>query len=340
MGKVDIGVFAHDEAEGIGPFLAALAAQDLFGESGHAAGVSPRVVVLANGCTDGTDAAARAALAAHPDLPAEVAELAAPGKSRTWEAFVHGLARPEAEFLVFCDADIAFPEAQTLRRLISGLAAQPALAALSSRPVKDLARETGRLGPVERLIRASAGELDDWRRAICGQLYAARAEALRDIHLPADLPVEDGFLRAMLVTDVFTRTADEARIDGAADVFHVYASERRLAGLLRHQTRIVVGGAVNAAVFAHLDGLPAHARKPALAAGAAREGWIADILASGLPRWPWGWVPPSFLVKRLNGRRAGRSPGGYVRLALALAFDALVYLAAQIRMARGGAGHW
>jgi glycosyltransferase involved in cell wall biosynthesis len=341
MRQVDIGVFAHDEVERIGSFLAALAEQDLFGPEGRRAGFAPRVVVLANGCTDGTETAARAALDAHPRLPGEVATLPVAGKSRTWEAFVHGVARREAEILVFCDADIELTGVAALRRLVLGLAASPGLAALSSRPVKDLALETGRLGPVAGLIRASAGELDDWRSAICGQLYAARAAALSDVHMPPGLPVEDGFLRAMLVTDVFTRAADPGRIDGAAEVSHVYPSERRIGALVRHQTRIVVGGAVNSAIFAHLNGLAPEKRKVALAEAAGREGWVADILAARLPRWPWGWVHPSFLVKRLDGRAgAARSPGGYARLLLGLGFDALVYLAAQIRMARGAAGYW
>ena len=330
--RVDIGVFAHDEATGIAATLRSLLAQDLHQTA------QLRLVVLANGCTDQTVAVAQA-------IPGvEVADLAPGGKSRTWNRFVHDIARPDAQVLIFADADILLPDADALSRLVQGLIDRPGLFALSSQPVKDLALTPGPLTLTERLIAASAGGLDDWQTAICGQLYAMPAARARQVHLPIGLPVEDGFLRAMLLTDHLTEEEDFSRLAGAQGVRHIYASERRLGALIRHQTRIVIGSAVNAAAFAALRRLPPEDRAPELQTAARDEGWLRSVLAAELPRWPHGYVPLHFLTKRLARLvRPGQTPGAR-QLALALAgfgFDAIVYALAQIKMGRGsGAGHW
>ena len=329
--RVDVGVFAHDEAAGIAAMVARLQAQDM-------AGLEARVVILANGCQDDTAARARAA-------GAEVAELPQGGKSRTWNRFVHDISRPGADVLIFVDADIAFPAPDSLRRLALGLAARPGLWVLNSQPVKDIVAQPEGLSALDRLIAAAGGGLDDWKTAICGQLYAMPAARARSLHLPIGLPVEDGFLRAMVLTDALTRTEDLGRIDGLDGLWHIYQSERGIGALIRHQTRIVIGSALNFAAFDSLRALPEEARRPALARAAADEGWLGDAARSRLPRWPFGYVPVHFLTKRLARARAQPArllrPRQLAVTLLGFGFDAIVYLLAQYRMARGaGVGFW
>ena len=337
--SVDIGVFAHNEAAGIAAMVVELARQDIL-----LGGMDVRVVILANGCTDDTPALARAACAALGDR-IEVLDLAEAGKSRTWNRFVHEISRPGADVLVFCDADIEMPHPDSLSRLVAGLLARPAVLAMGSRPVKDIVHRPDGLTPLDRMIAGAGGTLDDWKTAICGQLYAMRAPAARALHLPVGLPVEDGFLRAMILTDALTAAEDLTRIDGDERVFHLYASERRLPALVRHQTRIVIGSAINAAVFAHLRALPETLRRAELTAAAADEGWLARVIRARLPGFPFGYVPPHFLTKRaanlLRQPRELLRRGRFFVLLAGFGFDLIVYLNAQIRMARGtGAGHW
>ncbi len=329
--RVDIGVFAHDEGDGIAAMVARLLAQDL-------SGLDARVLVLANGCTDDTVARARAA-------GAEVADLPLGGKSRTWNRFVHDLSRPAAEVLVFVDADIEFTAPDSLKRLALGLAARPALWVLNSQPVKDIVARPQNLSPLDKIIAAAAGGLDDWKTAICGQLYAMPAACARSLHLPIGLPVEDGFLRAMVLTDALTAPENFSRIDGLDGVSHLYASERSLFALIRHQVRIVIGSALNFAAFDALRALPSAARRPALGRAAADEGWLSRAARAALPRWPFGFVPFHFLTKRLA--RAVAAPAQLLRpkrvilLLLGFGFDLIVYVLAQYRMARGaGVGFW
>jgi len=328
--QVDVGIFAHNEAAGIAAMLAGLMAQDAHTR----ADLSVRVLVLANGCRDATAALARTV----PGV--EVAEVTEGGKSRTWNRFVHDLVRPDAGVLVFVDADIALPQPDALSRLIDGLADRPGLQVLSSRPVKDIVADPVGLTATERLIARATGGLDDWKSAICGQLYAMPADAARRFHLPAGLPVEDGFLRAMVLTDALTHPEDLGRIDGQDGVHHLYASERTIGPLIRHQVRLVIGGAVNLACFQHLSRLPAGQRRAELARAAGDDAWLGRVIRAELPRWPDGYVPVHFAVKRMM-RADWRRPARWPLLLTAFGFDLIVYGSAQFRMARGhGAGFW
>jgi hypothetical protein len=331
--RVDLGLFAHNEASGIAAMMQRLAAQDAI----TADEIDLRVHVLAVGCTD--DTAAQAQWAAPEGF--RVHDLPEAGKSQTWNRFVHDLSRREAGMLVFCDADISFLDETCLTRLIHGLAARPDLQMLNSNPIKDFVVNPPH-GVIQRLIAASAGGHDDWQAAIGGQLFAMPATAARRNILPIGLPVEDGFLRAMVVTDRFTQADDLTLIDEQDGLFHISRSERTIAGMIRHQTRLVVGSAINAAVFRHLaaEGDIRMARE--LSRAAADEAWLPGVVRLRLPRLPYVYVPFHFLFGRLT--HAPRSLLHPRRLALAIAgfgFDAIVYLNAQIRMARGTAtGRW
>lgn len=329
--QVDIGVFAHNEAHGIAAMVARLLAQDILLDPDFAV----RVLVLANGCSDDTMARAQAE-------GVEVADLLEGGKSRTWNRFVHDLTRADADVLVFVDADIEFCDAGALRRLVQAMGAHWVI---NSQPVKDIVARPEGLSAMDKIIAAAGGGLDDWKTAICGQLYAMPAAAARRFHLPIGLPVEDGFLRAMVLTDALTGPEDFSRIGGAEGVFHIYASERSVGALIRHQARIVIGSAVNFAGFGALVAVPEGQRHAELARAAAEAGWLGDVLGARLPRWPFGFVPGHFLIKRLA--RAATNPRDLLRpkrllvTVLGFGFDLVVYLRAQWAMWRGtGVGHW
>lgn len=334
--RIDIGVFAHDEASNIGAVIETLGGQSLFAH----ADFDVRLHILANGCSDATCARASAALARLETITdGQVHDLHPGGKSRTWNRFVHGLSRADAELFVFCDADITLPDPATLQGLVDLLLADPARHATVSRAVKDIAHTPAPLGPVDRLIAGAAGTLDDWQHSICGQLYVMQSHVARGFHLPVGLPVEDGFVRAMILTAGLRGPEDLRRIWGEARFFHVYASERSVTALIRHQVRIVIGSAINAVLFDVLTRGPEPARD-SLRAAQDDPDWLGRTLRAELPR-AYGYVPGRFATKRLRhfGRRNGIRRNAI--LFLGLGFDVVVYVAAQWRMFRGaGAGFW
>lgn len=335
---VDIGVFAQNAAASIAAMIAELARQDIL-----VSDLDVRVVILANGCTDTTVDRARAACTATGDR-IEVVNLALGGKARTWNTFVHDLSRPGCDVLMFCDANIEMPEPDTLSHLVTALVHRPELHAIGSRAVKDITYRTLGLSRMEQLISAASETGRDWKTAISGQLYAMPSAAARALHLPIGLPIVDEFLRAIVLTDALTAAEDLRRIDGDDAVFHLFASQRSVKGLIRHQTRIAIGSAINAAVFAHIRSLPAKSRRAELASAARDDAWLGRVLHAQLPRLPFGYVPLRFLTKRaapiLARPRDLLRPKQIFRLFVGLGFDFIVYLNAQIRMARGtGAGH-
>lgn len=337
--RLDIGIFAHDEADRIGKMLGDLALQDILSDPNF----SIRVIILANGCGDRTiEEATRATASTKLDDITEVLDLKKGGKSRTWNVFVHDTSRSDADFLVFCDADIALPDTSTLRHLTNFIAKRPKLLAASSKPVKDIAQSaSSSLSFVDRLTAAAGGTLNDWRTSICGQLYVLRADAARGFHLPIGLPVEDGFVRAMLTTDVLRADLDISRIDGRDEIFHVYASERRIGHLLHHQTRIVIGSAINSVLFAHLREIAPGSAHKELERAADDPDWVGRTLKAHLPTARYGYVPWHFLFKRLRRLHQQTGLKSNIIILAGFVFDALVWVNAQQRMARGtGAGYW
>ncbi|MFP8833732.1 glycosyltransferase [Hydrogenophaga sp. XSHU_21] len=341
MKHVDIGLFAHNEAANIEKTLTGFLNQ-VVGD------LDVRLVVLANGCKDSTAEVAEAfsmsEAAQSAQIRITIEELELGGKSRTWNQFVHSLSRENADVLIFSDADIELTEPDTLRKLVDGLAADSALYAFNSHPIKDIVYRPENLTWLDKLIARSSETLNDWKTAICGQLYCMPAQRAREFFMPIGLAVEDGFLRAMILTDNMVTEENMKRINGG-EVFHVFNSERSINSLIKHQTRIVIGSAVNAAIFARLRSLPEQERHRELVRAAKDEAWLSSTIKTQLPRWPFGWIPLHFLIKRtafmLERPRNLLNPRKAVLLAAGFGFDLIVYLNAQIKMARGmGAGYW
>ena len=71
------------------------------------------------------------------------------------------------------------------------------------RPVKDIATHTNRTF-FQRLLMAATPEIDPDNAPLCGHLYCAVSEQLRLIELPTEITMEDGFIRALLLTRGFT----------------------------------------------------------------------------------------------------------------------------------------
>lgn len=342
---VDIAIFAHNESKKIAKFISDLGAQSIFPDGRH----DVRAWIMMNGCTDDTEERAKEALAKLPPEAAErvtLVSLDKGGKSRTWNVFVHQTARPEAEVFIFADADIELPSRHTFDAMVTQLAQRPDLEVFVSRPVKDVTHHQLRLGLVPWLISQGAGSLDDYRTSISGQLYAVRSTKARDISLPVGLPVEDGFLRAMILTDLLSMPEQVSRIDGDPQIFHVYESIRGIGALVRHQTRIVTGSAINAALFAVIrrDAPTFDKAKAVLDAAGRDEEWLKRTLCAELPKPPHGYVPFSFLYKRLGllGRSGEKlSVKKLLMLPVGLALDFTAYALSTFKLMRGqGAGYW
>lgn len=342
--RLDMAILAHNEARDLPKLLADLTRQTLFSDPA----VDIRVHVLANGCTDDTVAVAEAAIVAMPEALGDrfaVVDRSQPGKSRTMNWFLGNALRADADLVMFVDGDIRLPVEGSMARMVAEMRTRPELLVFTSRPVKDIVHENLPVGPVARLIGAGREGLTDHRRSIAGSLFVLRGAFARRLAIPAGLPVEDGFVRAMILTEFLSQPEDFSRIDGDPEVFHIYESVRTLGALLRHQTRLVIGNAVNAALYRRIrqTAPDAGAAERLLKEAAEDEGWVARTLSEELPRAPYGYVPFRFATKRISALRGkGRaSARALVMLLPGLLLDGIVYVRASLHMAlRPSAGHW
>ncbi|WP_199085317.1 glycosyltransferase [Bosea sp. ASV33] len=345
MINVDLAVFAHNEQDRIARTLADLSSQTIFSHEDF----STRLFVLANGCSDDTVAVTRSELSKfeNPGV-AVVHDLKEGGKSRTWNRFVHEISQEDADILVFIDADIGLPDRSAIKNIVDFLICRKDIVATSSLPLKDIEFYPQDLSLVEKAIaNGSKTSGHDLTTAICGQLYAMRSEAARAIKLPIGLPVEDGFIRHAIITSLFSRPEDESLIAQSPEATHVYPSERSIAALLKHQTRIVIGSAVNAALFRYFIRLHRQEGRQRvlneLSASANSPRWLPEKLRKLLPDSRFGWVPWPWLFSRTAAFLKG-GPYTVRRTSIAIlgfGMDCIVFVNSQFKMARGtGAGHW
>ncbi|WP_417550267.1 glycosyltransferase [Methylophaga sp.] len=341
MLKVDIGIFAHNEEKNIRQIIETVKQQDIF----YSEQYSVKVFILANGCKDNTIKFAQPLVDETSKF--EIVDLPISGKSRTWNRFVHELSSKDADQLIFCDSDIWFTKKNVLRDLSEGLNKNAMLSAMSSRPIKDLVLAQNRQSITDKTIASSGDSFNNWKKSICGQLYALTSSTARSIYLPIGLPVEDGYVRAMILTENMTSSENLSKISGDEDIFHLYQSERTIKNLINHQTRIVIGSAINYIVFEELR-QKNFTKKEMIEftkSISENESWLGKLITLKLPSKKYGWVPWHFLIKRFkyvtSDRRKLLKPKKLILLILGVCFDLIVFIKAQYKMAKGsGAGYW
>lgn len=241
---ISIGILAWNEEPSIGKMIDSLAAQSLLRDPGEHA---IEVVVVPNGCHDDTAGAARRAIGSAawpaPAVTGRVVELAQPGKTNAWNVYVHEISRPDAEVLVLADADILFHGDETLRSMIGVLESDPHVLAATDEPIKDIAL-LAKPGFKEKISIAMAGMTKAAPGQLTGQLYAARASALRRLVMPGGLIIDDGFIKQMLCTDFLRQPLDHSRIRRAENAAHVFEAYTRISDILPNQRRQAAGHAI------------------------------------------------------------------------------------------------
>jgi hypothetical protein len=305
-GRLGIGILAHNEAARLPVLFESLFKQSIFEQA--TAGVSSiHVACVPNGCTDDTAAVARRGL---DDAVARVKgskvtwaidDLAEPGKANAWNHCVH-TSLADCEYLCLLDADIVFANDATIAAALAVLIGDPRVCVVTDQPVKRHEASSGWLAGLSRYFSRTtpAGPTE-----ICGQFYCARADILHGIWLPPGLPVEDGFLRAMVITDEFRKPEDPHRITRAAEAAHYFEPKTHPRDLWRHKKRLMIGTTLNCLLFQYLW-------KHAGEDGAGKllrdklqrdPAWLDSYLSQESRRLRWV-VPMGHVLRRLVDLRA------------------------------------
>lgn len=245
--SLSIGIMAWNEEESICSTLDSLFRQSVF-QKLCARGEQCEIVVVANGCTDRTVPVVRDYLERvsrehewAEGFTARVVDVPEPGKCNAWNRYVHEFSSLQARYLCCMDADIVFHHRDTIFSLMATLERQPHASATSGRQCKDIlfkAKKTLR----DRLSLATSSMSATSAGMLCGQLYCLRAAVARNIHLPRGLgAVEDGFIKAAVCTDFFTRENDNSRIVLAPDAAHIFEAYVSPRDVLNNQKRQAIG---------------------------------------------------------------------------------------------------
>lgn len=296
--RISIAVRAWNEEAVIRRTLQSLFEQSLFEEI-NARGETCEVLCIPNGCTDRTADIAAAVFAEqarlHPfasTFVASVRNSSVAGRNHTWNAFVHGLSSPEADFLFLMDSDILFNRRETLFNMYRALLDNPGASVASDQPVKDVALKPSKSWR-DRISLATSEMNSATQGQMTGQLYCIRAEVARRLYLPKDLGIDDGFIKAIVCTNFFSSELDPARIVVAKNASHVYEAYTSVGEVLKNQKRQMIGQTIVHVLVEHLRTLP-RTKRTNLAETLRRKDdacpdWIARLVTERMQRVHYFW---------------------------------------------------
>jgi glycosyltransferase involved in cell wall biosynthesis len=350
---VSIGMLAWNEEAGIAATIRSLFQQTAFVEKGGLVDTW-ELLVVPNGCSDATAKVAEAAVTdcisalGLRNVSFTVVELEQAGKSNAWNHYVHQLSRKDADFILMVDSDIEFDHPDTVSNAVRTLHGDSLAQVVVDLPLKDIVRKK-RKSLLERLSVGVSKDRLSSTIGIAGSFYCARAAVLRGIWMPVGLPGEDGFLKAMIVTDLFRSDIDTRRLVRAQNASHFYEAESTISGIFKHELRLVIGTALNC--YFTWDFLKFATDPQGPGAGVLIRNclerdpnWYRDFIMNEIRNRGFWVLPRDMLFRRfssLNGVPTNKYSTKLILAVCAFLFDLCVFIAANRRLKQGrGIGFW
>lgn len=359
---LSIGILAYNEEQSLATTLSSLFGQSIF--SNPVIGATHKikkieVVVVPNGCTDRTAAVAEAELVSHisqldsnyredVNLVPVVEELKQGGKSNAWNIYTHEISDQDADLIIMIDADIEFNQVETIYNSLTTLMDCDDSTVVVDSPLKSLQRKPNKTWIDRISLRVSQDYLDSGI-GVAGSFYCARARTLRQIWMPAGLPGEDGFLKAMIITDMFRAGVDHGKIVRAEDASHFYIPETSISRIIRHELREIIGTSINC--FLTWDFLLFATDPKGPGAGVVlrnliegRPEWMAEYLNNTIKNKGFWVLPRGMVTKRLTELKGKHPIGDFKTCAAAVLrflFGLPLCLVANHKLKSGdGIGFW
>ncbi|HEY9630750.1 MAG TPA: glycosyltransferase [Coleofasciculaceae cyanobacterium] len=355
---ISVGVLAYNETMMIGPMLQSLLRQNLFQKAGVENAdleLQIEIVVVPNGCTDDTAAIARSTLtdliqlAVYPQVQWKVCEIAQAGKSNAWNTYVHQLSHPSAKYLFLMDADIELLDEDTMTSMIDVLDRRTDVVVAVDKPIKDVALKLNRtlIEQMSVLVSKVSGNSPEEEKSawICGQLYCARAAALREIWLPTYLPAQDSFLYTMITTNRLQTESLPHRVILAKSASHKFEAYTQIKQLFRHQKWLILSDTINQLLFQDLASLKVQDVGLLIRQFNEEEpDWLGQKIQTAIVEKGWWLIPQSTLTQRFTSLQHQRLPKLLVLLPLTIAaflVDLVLAIQANLELHQGkGLGYW
>ena len=255
--SLGIGILAYNEAENLKLTLDSLFSQSIFSdiEIDQSNRIDQiEVCVVANGCSDDTAQIAseyfesrsksHSKSGGQPELVTVVEDIATAGKSNAWNVYIHQVSMASLDYILMIDADIEFNQTETIRNSLKALLQDSAASVVVDTPLKSLHKKQHKSWIDQVSLKVSKDYLDT-NLGIAGSFYCAAASCLRQVWMPIGLPGEDGFLKSMILTDMFRQDVDPNKLIRAENASHYYVPDDRLTAIYRRELRSIMGTAIN-----------------------------------------------------------------------------------------------
>ena len=352
---VSIGIMARNEESAIQKTLLSFFEQSVFFYKGEDVKVSMwEVIVVANGCTDKTSLIAEEFLRKccekndfDKKITWKVVDILEPGKSNSWNLFIHNFSNKKTELFILLDADIVFNHVDTVFNCIKELNENHHASVVVDLPLKHFSYKK-RKNLVEWISTKQSNQAFENEPAIAGSFYCARAEILRNIWMPPGLSGEDGFLRAMVVTDFFRAPPDPSKVVRASNASHFFEGLTKINDIFRHELRMVIGTSLNC--YFCWDFLVFATDPSGLGAGHLIKthlindpDWYKKYIANEIRNRRWWVLPKNMLFRRfliLNKKEPVAFLLNFVLAMIALILDIPVLVAANRKLKKGAVGYW
>ena len=352
---VSVGILAWNEEKNIANTLDSLFQQSIFLHEKDDLGVSLwEIIVVPNGCNDKTAAIANDSLCnfcknyfKKEKITWNVVEISQAGKSNAWNRYIHDFSKSNSEIIVMIDADIIFDNIDTIYNSIKEIIRNPEADVVVDQPLKHFAKKE------EKTLRewvstVKSEESCQGEPGIAGSFYCGRGNVLREIWMPPGLTAEDGFLRAMIITDLFRSPPDPRRIIRVTNASHFYEGLTDLKAIFRHELRMVIGTTLNC--YFCWDFL-AYATDPK-GNGAGEliknriendPAWYEKFIKNEIKNRRWWVLPRKMLFRKIINLKSafwsGR-PRHFLVAFIGLLLDIPIMVVANYKLKRGIVGYW
>lgn len=352
---ISIGILAWNEEDVIETTLNSLFLQTaLQCTSIDLSDVQWEIIVVPNGCSDNTADLAKQTLmklvaqTSNKNITFAVNELSESGKSNAWNHYIHEFSSKHADFFLMIDADIEFGESETILNTLKALSENSHALVAVDLPLKDVVKKSKKT-LLEWISVTASGVSTVGSPAISGQFFLARAEALRQIWMPKGLSVEDGFLRAMIITDCFRSPVDESKVIRAENATHYYETLTSIRAIFKHELRIVIGTSLNCYFiwdFLLFATDPVGPGAGILIRNQIKKNpsWYPTLIENSIRNHGF-WVLPQGMIFRRFSKFKNKHGLELVKSAIVIfagfLLDLPVFIAANRRLKKGGTiGYW
>ncbi|WDE98546.1 glycosyltransferase family 2 protein [Lentisphaera profundi] len=238
--KILIGMLIHNEEDIIADTLKTVFTQDIFNHTQD----KIEMIIVANACSDNSAAIAEFLLREfkrlHLNFTYRVVSKEEPGKIAAWNDLIHLYSDPDYDYIICMDGDIIIQQNHNFSTLIDALERNSEALISSDLPIKDISLKAHK-GLRNFTSLAFSKITQKGTSQLCGQLYCARADFLKQIYIPPEVLIDDTYIKFMACTGGLKHSVDDSKIISLRHISHIFEAYTGVKDYFNNQVRQTVG---------------------------------------------------------------------------------------------------